>query len=123
MQLNLDLPTTTFHLREYSEEGIQINDTLYRRSLIIMPQAIVADWTITSSTQLTEQDIAAWCAQPVDVIIMGTGIQSQILPASLYTTAYKHQKSLEVMSTPAACRTYSLLATEGRRVLAALIFP
>ncbi|MDO5087645.1 MAG: MTH938/NDUFAF3 family protein, partial [Comamonadaceae bacterium] len=28
---------------------------------------------------------------------------------------------LETMSTPAACRTYNILAGEGRRVLAALL--
>ena len=28
---------------------------------------------------------------------------------------------LDVMDTPAACRTYNILAAEGRRVLAALL--
>ena len=57
----------------------------------------------------------------VDVIFIGTGVEIAHLPAPLRVQIEKAGMGVEVMASPSACRTYNVLAAEGRRVaLAAL---
>lgn len=51
-----------------------------------------------------------------DVFILGTGHTQVWPPAELRT-----RLPLEVMATPAACRTYNALVSEGRDVIALLV--
>ena len=57
----------------------------------------------------------------VDVIFVGTGAEIAHLPASLRTALEEAGIGAEPMSSPAACRTYNVLLSEGRRVALALI--
>lgn len=60
-------------------------------------------------------------AGQVDVLFVGTGAEIAHIPASLRATLEAAGIGVETMNTPAACRTYNVLLTEGRRVaLAAL---
>lgn len=60
-------------------------------------------------------------AEDVDVIFIGTGAETAHIPTRLRHTLEEAGIGVEVMSSPAACRTYNVLLSEGRRVaLAAL---
>jgi uncharacterized protein len=55
------------------------------------------------------------------MIIVGTG-EKQIFPsAALYAKATNAGIGVEIMNTPAACRTYNILMSEGRSIAAALL--
>jgi uncharacterized protein len=55
-------------------------------------------------------------------VLLGTG-QRLRFPAPRLTRCLSVARvGIEVMDTPAACRTYNILMGEGRRVLAALLF-
>ncbi|KAF0674817.1 Mth938-like domain-containing protein [Profundibacterium mesophilum] len=56
----------------------------------------------------------------IDVLFMGTGAEIAHLPASLRAKLEEAGLGIEAMSSPAACRTYNVLLSEGRRVGAAL---
>ncbi len=57
----------------------------------------------------------------VDVVFLGTGAEIAHAPADLRRMLEGAGLGLEVMNSPAACRTYNVLVSEGRRVaLAAL---
>jgi uncharacterized protein len=56
-----------------------------------------------------------------NVILLGTGGLQHFPPSELMTIAYEHNIAVEVMSTSSACRTYNVLMSEHRRVLAALV--
>jgi uncharacterized protein len=57
----------------------------------------------------------------VDVIFVGTGAEMAHLPPALRSALEGAGIGVEPMNTPAACRTYNVLLSEGRRVaLAAL---
>lgn len=60
-------------------------------------------------------------AGDVDVIFVGTGDEIAHIPTELRTTLETAGLGVEVMNSPAACRTYNILLSEGRRVAAALI--
>jgi len=60
-------------------------------------------------------------AQDVDVIFIGTGAETAHAPAALRDALDEAGIGVEAMASPAACRTYNVLLSEGRRVaLAAL---
>ena len=56
----------------------------------------------------------------IDVVLMGTGAEIAHAPPDLRAAVEAAGIGLEVMSSPAACRTFNVLLGEGRRVAAAL---
>jgi uncharacterized protein len=60
-------------------------------------------------------------ADQVDVVFIGTGAQIAHLPADLRIALENTGVGVESMASPAACRTYNILLSEGRRVAVALI--
>ncbi len=60
-------------------------------------------------------------AEDVDVIFIGTGAEITHLPVAFRETFEAAGIGVEPMGTPAACRTYNVLLSEGRRVAAALL--
>lgn len=57
----------------------------------------------------------------VDVVFMGTGGEIAHPPAELRQALEAAGIGVEPMATPAACRTYNILLSEGRRIAAALL--
>ena len=57
----------------------------------------------------------------IDVLFVGTGAEIAHLPADFRTTLEDAGIGVEAMASPAACRTYNVLLSEGRRVAVALI--
>ncbi|MFU8883226.1 MAG: Mth938-like domain-containing protein [Rhodobacterales bacterium] len=60
-------------------------------------------------------------AGQVDVIFLGMGADIAHAPADLRNRLEAVGLGVEVMNSPAACRTYNVLLSEGRRVAAALL--
>ena len=57
----------------------------------------------------------------IDVLFLGTGAEVAHLPDDFLSTMEEAGVAVEAMSSPAACRTYNVLLSEGRRIaLAAL---
>ena len=69
------------------------------------------------------EDIDALLAMAgeIDVIFIGTGDEIGHLPADLRSKLDDAGIGAEAMNSPAACRTYNVLVSEGRRVAAALL--
>ncbi|MEI4232866.1 Mth938-like domain-containing protein [Roseovarius sp. D22-M7] len=59
--------------------------------------------------------------EEVDVIFMGTGAETAHIPTDLRNILEEAGIGVEVMSSPAACRTYNVLLSEGRRVAVAAL--
>lgn len=60
-------------------------------------------------------------AGAVDVLFVGTGDDIAHIPTALRDVLESQGLGVEVMSSPAACRTYNVLLSEGRRVALALL--
>jgi uncharacterized protein len=60
-------------------------------------------------------------AGQVDVLFIGTGPEIAPLPRPLRETLEAAGLGVEIMNSPAACRTYNVLLSEGRRVAVALL--
>ena len=60
-------------------------------------------------------------AGEIDVLLIGTGAETAHVPAALRARLVEAGLGVEVMNSPAACRTYNVLIAEGRRVAVALL--
>lgn len=60
-------------------------------------------------------------AGDIDVLFVGTGAEIAHVPADFRTRLEEAGLGVEAMASPAACRTYNVLLSEGRRVALALI--
>jgi uncharacterized protein len=60
-------------------------------------------------------------AGEVDVLFVGTGSDIAPLPAPFRRAIEEAGLGVEMMASPAACRSYNVLLSEGRRVAAALL--
>ena len=56
-----------------------------------------------------------------ELVIFGSGKKLHFLHPSLMATLINKGIGIETMDTAAACRTYNVLAQEGRRVVACLL--
>jgi len=59
--------------------------------------------------------------EQIDVLFVGTGAEIAHLPKPFRDTLEDAGIGVEAMASPAACRTYNVLLSEGRRVAVALL--
>lgn len=116
-----DFSDALYQIHSYSSDHIVINGEKYTTSLIISPNQLTTDWPPKVAQDITESDLLATTDANPEIILLGTGNKSVILPASVLAPLLEKQYNVECMSTPAACRTYTILSAEGRRVVAGLI--
>jgi len=57
----------------------------------------------------------------IDVLFVGMGNEIAHVPRGFRQTLEEAGIGVEVMNSPAACRTYNVLLSEGRRIAAALL--
>ena len=76
-----------------------------------------------ASESLSVADFAAFLegSDKPDMVLLGTGERLAHPPADIRKAFREARVGLEVLDTATACRTYNLLAGEGRKVGAALI--
>jgi uncharacterized protein len=81
------------------------------------------DWAATALADLTPESFAEVFAATgtVEFVLLGTGLVNGLPPRSVRDALKAAGVGLEFMSTEAAARTYNVLASEGRRLAAALI--
>ncbi|MDX1442464.1 MAG: Mth938-like domain-containing protein [Gammaproteobacteria bacterium] len=110
-----------YAVRGYGDEGVKINNKVYASSLVLTPNHLddswepgaVRDWEPSTLDTLLEHD--------PEILLIGTGAQIHMLGAEFMAHALRQGVGLEVMDTEAACRTFNVLVSEGRRVVAGLV--
>ena len=65
--------------------------------------------------------LAAIVEMRPEIVFLGSGAAFRFPEPALLAPLYRAGIGVEVMDTPAACRTYNILMGEGRNVVAALI--
>ena len=91
--------------------------------VIISPETIIRDWDVDSPSSLAAEHLEAAAAMQPEIILVGTGGRLVLPEANLMRIFGARGIGIEIMDTPAACRTYNVLAHEYRRVVAALFEP
>jgi uncharacterized protein len=121
VEFNLEVPQNQFFIRSVSEKGICVDQHFFDRPIIISGQRIVPDWNVASVDDINEESLQAVFELEPEVILIGTGNTQVFLPPAIQVHFFRHNLGFEVMTTDAACRTFNVLAAEGRHVVAALL--
>jgi uncharacterized protein len=121
MKFSLDDPSDGFIVDAYEPGRVTINGIAHERSILVLPDRIVTDWDPQSVAELSAEQLRFVAELRPDVVLLGTGLEQLFLPPALYAPILEQGIGIEMMDTASACRTYNILATEGRRVAAILM--
>lgn len=122
MRFSSDTTSSSGNLiRGYGPKLILVNGTAHSSSLIIMPDLVIPDWRPQSLEELCAEDFLPLHELHLEAVLLGTGERQRFPPLTTYLAFVERGIGFDVMDTRAACRTYNLLASEGRRIAAALL--
>lgn len=110
-------------IQSYSGGGFKISGQSYDGPVIIRPDRTLI-WNVENKEHLRFDDFAPFLEEgrgAFDVLLLGTGSRLRFPPPDLRKALKEAGVSPDTMDTGAACRTYNVLAAEGRLVAAALL--
>ncbi len=90
-------------------------------SLVITPDRLLRNWPPGCLEQLTAEHLEMVARLEPELVLLGVGRRLRFPDPRLMAPFVRRNMGVEYMDTPAACRTYNLLAAEGRRVAAAIL--
>ncbi len=122
MQLNLERPDYRYFLRGADGVSALVNDQRLGNSFVIAPNALIEDWPVTDAVAMTPTDLDALLALQPELVLLGSGANQRFPPAAVMAACLQRGIGIEVMTNAAAARTYSVLAGDGRRVVAGFVF-
>lgn len=123
MELALDRPEGYLFVRRVGERGITLIDRELTDSFLLAPDRAVEHWPVHDAAALDASHVDALLALRPEVVLLGTG-ERQVFPPAAFLAGFLRQGiGVEVMDNAAAARTYNLLASEERRVVAGFVLP
>jgi uncharacterized protein len=121
VKLHADPRSTSNVVTAYGDDFISISGRQLRRSLLLLPDRLDESWGPTRYIELDSHHLHVLADLHCDVLLLGTGRQQHFPAPSMLRPLIERGRSIEIMNTQAACRTYNILLAEGRLVAAALI--
>lgn len=119
MKFSLENPLQGHVVRGYEPGRILVDAAVYEQNLIVMADLLQPGWEPDTVADLAGRHITALAQHRPEIVIIGTGEKQVFPPRRLFVGLIDLQIGYEIMDTAAACRTYNILANEGRRVLGA----
>jgi len=107
-------------VRAYAPGEIRIGEQVLHRSCLVRADLLVTDWRPQTLAELTLEDLDAIIELEPEIVVLGSGTRQKFPDTRLLAKLLSRGIGCEVMDTGAACRTYNVLASEDRRVVAAL---
>lgn len=120
MDISLDNSAGHYQIQSYSAGKIQINGSVYTKPTAVSLNDLTQDTLPDEVHNITKEDLGTLNIVDYEAVLLGTGESLQQLSWDIIEAAQMMGAPLEIMSTGAACRTFTILASEGRRVLAIL---
>lgn len=110
-------------IRAWEPGRLRVADRWIAGNVIVGNDDIIEQWTTQPAGTLTIADLEPALALSPAIIVLGTGTQHLLPDVELMAAVAARSVGLEIMNTPAACRTFNVLLQEQRRVVAALFNP
>ena len=114
---NFDVQT----VQSYGSDWVSVQGEKITCSVILSSQGQREDWRCSRFEDLNETHFAQLANFDAELIIFGSGKRIRFPHPSWLQALMAKRVGLETMDTGAACRTYNILAGEGRRVVVALL--
>jgi uncharacterized protein len=104
----------------YGAGYIAVNNVRHATNVLVSPLGVSA-WPVTDFARLEAGDFAFVAEMKPEILILGTGAVQRFPPPALARALAGAGAGVEIMDSRAACRTYNILAAEGRKVVAAIL--
>ena len=99
----------------YGQGFFRVGGKRHDGPLIVSPRGVAA-WG-----GFADKEAALALADDIDVLFVGTGAEIAHPDRAFREALEEAGVGVEAMASPAACRTYNVLLSEGRRVAVALL--
>ena len=104
----------------YGPGWIGVEAEKITHSVIISASGLRQAWPCPRFEDLTPEHFAQLATLEAELVIFGSGQRNRFPPPAWLAPLIARRLGLETMDTPAACRTYTTLASEGRNGAASL---
>jgi len=122
VKVELDSNSDNYHhIGSYSAGTVVIGEQHYNTSLIVTPDRIIPDWEPISYRDLDAAHLDTVVSLQPEIVIIGTGSALRFPSPDVLKPLLEQDIGYEIMDTGAACRSYNILVSEGRWVIAALM--
>jgi uncharacterized protein len=109
------------NITRYDVDSLRVNADLHTASVLVPWVGQARAWNATRVEDLTPAHFEALLEFDPEVVIFGSGSKLKFVSPALYRSLIARRIGVETMDSGAACRTYTVLANEGRRVVAAIL--
>ena len=123
MKLHLDQHANLNIITGHGPGQVLINQQPHQGNLIVTADRVMPGWATQGFEGLCSEDFAVLAGLGASIVLIGTGARQRFPSPALLRPLIEAQIGYEIMDFAAACRTYNILAAEGRGVAAALILP
>jgi len=118
------VPTGRQIIESYGAGRFRVSGASFEGSILVFPDRSVP-WSPGAADEITihslEEVARAGSEGRIEVLLIGCGPSMALIRGELRRNLREAGVVIETMDTGAACRTYNVLAAEGRKVAAALI--
>ena len=121
MKLQLSDTSNQKIFNEHGPGYVIVSGVRYERPVVVTPQQVLTDWPPQDFAALEEAHFTWFLALEPEVVVIGTGERQQFPHPRLYRQLIEAHIGVEFMDTAAACRTYDILVSEDRKVVAAIL--
>ena len=121
MELNLERPRDYLFVRKADAHTVVVVDRPFTASIILARDKVIDDWGVRDIAAMTPANAEPILALQPNVVLLGTGARQQFPSQEVLATFLQRGVGIEVMDNAAAARTWDILASEGRNVVAAFI--
>jgi uncharacterized protein len=94
---------------------------IFRKSIILRSNGFMQNWAPQTHADLNPEHFSGFAELQPEIVLLGMGSQLRFPPQDCLAVLQQHNLGYEVMDTPAACRTFNVLAAEGRDVTMGLL--
>jgi uncharacterized protein len=105
----------------YGPGWIAVNGEKLTVSTVLGSKGLRRDWQAARFEDLTPVHFSQLVESGAELVLFGSGTRLRFPPPAWLAGLMSMRIGLETMDTPAACRTYNILAGEGRNVVVALL--
>lgn len=122
MKLHLGGIDGRYSFSGYGDDHVQVNGQRFDFGLVVAANQLDSEAFKSVTFEALETRHFDWLAtHNTEIILLGTGPRIRFPHPSLTRALMEAHIGLEVMDTGAACRTYNILAGEGRKVVAVIL--
>ena len=105
----------------YGAGYVAVNSVRHEKTIVVTRERIIEDWAPASFGDLRAVHFEQLLALKPDIVLLGTGVTLRFPVPALWRSLATARIGFEVMDSTAACRTFNILAGEGRNVAAAIL--